>query len=375
MTGSTGLSVLHLLSPAPVGGLERVVQGLARGQASRGHRVVAAAFAARADAADEFLTPLRDTRVDARFLEVPDRGYLDERRLVRSLCVELEPDIVHTHGYRPDVVDSGVARRRRIPTVSTVHGFIGGSLRGRVYERLQRRAFRHFDAVVAVSRPQVEILEKAGVRPQRIHVVPNAIDRGPVLPREEARALWGVDEGTFHIGWVGRLSHEKGLDVFLEALALLDRKGFVASVVGAGPALDDSRDRAQALGIADHIRWRGLVRDAAPMFPGFDVLVISSRTEGSPMVLLEAMSMRVPVVATRVGGVPHMVGPSEAVLVPPDDPEALARGIASVRSDPTAAGSRARAALDRFDSEFGFDQWIRRYDEVYREAMKSRGSP
>jgi glycosyltransferase involved in cell wall biosynthesis len=304
--------------------------------------------------------------VEARLLEVPDRAYLRERHGVDALCDELSPDVLHTHGYRPDVVDSGVARRRGIPTVSTVHGFIGGTFRGRIYERLQRRAFRRFGAVVAVSKQQVGVLEEAGVPPERIHVVPNAVDGVAPLSRGEARSRWGIDEDAFHIGWVGRLSLEKGPDVLLDALRLIDLDGVVSSFVGDGPLMSSLRERARAAGLDDHVRWHGLVPDAAILFPAFDVLVLSSRTEGSPMVLLEAMSMGIPVVAARVGGIPDMVGSLEAVLVPRDDPEALARALSHVRSDRSSAGTRADAARTRFDEDFGFDAWVHRYETIYR---------
>ena len=76
-------------------------------------------------------------------------GITRERNFIAQLCAQLEPDVVHTHGYRPDVIDSGIVRRLGIPIVSTVHGFIRGNWRGRCYEWLQRRWLRYFDAVVA----------------------------------------------------------------------------------------------------------------------------------------------------------------------------------------------------------------------------------
>ena len=162
------------------------------------------------------------------------------------------------------------------------------------------------------------------------------------------------------------MSQEKGPDVLLDSLSLVDPAGLVVSFVGGGPMMDTLNERARSHGIASHVRWRGLVNDAATLFSGFDLLVLSSRTEGSPMVLLEAMSMGTPVVATRVGGIPDMVRSSEAILVPPDDPGALARAITDVRNDGVAARVRADAARNRFDDDFGFDGWIGQYERIYR---------
>ena len=93
---------------------------------------------------------------------MPGRAYLRERAAIARLLREVRPDVVHTHGYRPDVLDAGVARGQGIAVVTTVHGFTGGGWKNRVYEWLQCRAFRRFDAVVAVSRPLVGLLERRG---------------------------------------------------------------------------------------------------------------------------------------------------------------------------------------------------------------------
>ena len=145
---------------------------------------------------------------------------------------------MHTHGYHVDVVDAGAARRAGVRTVTTVHGFTGGDWKNWIYERLQRRAFRRFDAVVAVSRPLARDLERTGVPSARVHMVPNAWPASdpPPLPRDQARAQLAVPNRRFHVGWVGRLSDEKGPDVFLESLARLRDIPWTACVLGEGPA-------------------------------------------------------------------------------------------------------------------------------------------
>jgi glycosyltransferase involved in cell wall biosynthesis len=304
---------------------------------------------------------------------VAPRSYLSERAAIAKLCRRLHPDVFHTHGYRADVVDAGVARGLRIPTVTTVHGFTGGDWKGRLYERLQRHAYRKFDAVVAVAEPMADILVRGGVRRKRMHLIQNAWD-GTVtfLDRQAARQALGVPAQGIRVGWVGRVSHEKGPDVVLDAIALLTDPRVTLSMVGDGDARVALQARGATLGVADRITWHGTVYDAARLFPAFDVFVLSSRTEGTPIALFEAMAAGVPIVASAVGGVPDVVSSLEAMLVTQEDPAALAVAIAETLSDSTAARERARAARQRLEREFAVQPWLERYEALYTSLYAPR---
>ena len=122
MTPTQPLSILHIANPGPVGGLERVLQALAIGQCRRGHRVRVALVVEPAQEQHSLVDPLRAAGVEVEILRLPARAYLRERRLIRELCARFRPDVVHTHGYRPDLLDAGIARSMGVPTVTTVHG-------------------------------------------------------------------------------------------------------------------------------------------------------------------------------------------------------------------------------------------------------------
>jgi len=363
------VNVLHVVAPAPVGGLERVVLSLASGLHARGHRVALAAVVTPGASEPPLLAALRARGVEVRAVAIGGRHYLEERRAVRDLCRALRPDVVHTHGYRPDVVDAPVARGLGVPVVTTVHGFTGGGWKGRLYERLQLRAFRRFDAVVVVSSPLAERVARAGTPPARIHLVRNAWPAGsgdtPAPTRAEARRALGLPAEGVLAGWVGRFTREKGPDVFVRAVAEARDAGWSGVMVGAGPDARRCRALASRLAVAARIAWPGLVPDAGRWLAAFDVFVLSSRSEGTPMVLFEAIAAGVPVVATRVGGVPDVVGASEALLVAPDDPAALAAAVRAVLADPAAAAARAAAARLRLGAEFAEQSWLDRYEAVY----------
>lgn len=370
------LKILHLAAPGEIGGLERIVHGLAKGQVEAGEQVSVLAVLDRDRDGDHPFPPLlRGSEARIRTLSLPPRRYLEERRRVAEVIREERPDVVHTHGYRPDVVDSGVARGLGIPTVTTVHGFTGGGWKNRLYERLQRAAFRRFDAVVAVSGPLREHLVVLGVPPERIHVVRNAWgdDPGFMDPVSARKALGRPSrtepEDEFHLGWVGRLSPEKGPDVVVDALRYVHDLPVHLSVVGDGRMGPSLRERARRDRVSRRISWLGPLPDAARYFPGFDALVLSSRSEGTPVVLFEAMAAGVPIVAARVGGIPDVVSDREAFLVPPDRPRALAEAIRRALSAPDEAARRAGEARRRLRSGFRPEPWVRAYDRVYRSLL------
>lgn len=382
------MKILHVLAPAPFGGLERVVQDLTRAQAGAGHDVRVVAVGQVESDVGPFHASLAG-EVEVRPLLLPVRAYLRERKTVEEIGREWEADVRHTHGYRADVVHAGAgggSGTGTVGTVSTVHGFTTsgattghpltvGTVKNRLYEWLQCRAYRRVGAAVAVSRALGRDLRRRGVPPERLHVIPNALAEPDFLERDEAREALEVDAAAFHVGWVGRLGPEKGPDLFLEALRRMDvLERCRVSVVGSGSLEGELRRFSVEHGLEPSVRFLGPVEGAARLFRGFDLLVMSSRTEGTPIVLLEAMAAGAPLVTTAVGGIPDVVSDREALLVPPDDPPALARAMEAVFHDPEGARERARRARARFERDRNPSDWVERYDEVYEE-VRSKPRP
>jgi glycosyltransferase involved in cell wall biosynthesis len=301
---------------------------------------------------------------------VPARSYFREYRLLSALVERLQPGIVHTHGYRADVIAGAVARAHRVPTVSTVHGFTGGG-RNRLYERVQLLALRRADGVIAVSAPLVQSLADEGVPRHKIHCIPNGFTPlVDTLTRTAARQRLGIKADALVAGWVGRLSREKGADVMLDALAESDPRWHL-SIIGEGDELDDLRKKAGTLGIGSRIAWHGPIADAGSLLPAFDAFVLSSRSEGTPIALLEAMNAGVPIVATHVGGVPDVVSSSHALLVAPEQPGMIAQALSEVEREPLAAADRSVRARERLRESFSPMTWLSAIDAVYHAAGRS----
>jgi glycosyltransferase involved in cell wall biosynthesis len=172
-----------------------------------------------------------------------------------------------------------------------------------------------------------------------------------------------------HVGWIGRLSAEKGPDVMLAAMRYLTDLPVTLSFIGDGPDRAALSAEAEQTGVAPSVSFHGRVADAASLLNAFDVLALSSRTEGTPMVVLEAMASETPIVATSVGGIPDMLSSAEALLVPSQDPRALATAIRAALGDRDASTERAARAHARLTAEFGMQPWLARYEALYRSIQ------
>ena len=370
------LRILQVLAPGAVGGLERVVQLLVGGFHQRGRDVQVLAVLDRSGVGEEFLEPLERIGVSIHRLRIRPRNYAAELHGIRRVIRTLSPNVVHTHGSRVDVLDATMARLMGFPTITTVHGAsrLGG--RAAVYEWLHHQSYRRFEAVVAVSEPlRLELIRKLKVPPERVYLIPNAWP-GDVefLPRVVARQRLAItDDALPVLGWIGRLIPVKAADVFLFALSRMADVPWHAVIVGDGPERAALTELAASLGIAGRVHFAGTIVHAAQFNRAFDLYVLSSRSEGTPIALLEAMAAGVPVIATDVGGVQALLGDRAGVLVPPNDAGALAAAMRKALSDSERMAKCARSAEDRIRNEYAPDRFLDRYDEIYQ--LLGRGSP
>ena len=377
MTGPRkGIRVLHLLAPTQGAGLEQVVAMLAVAQEPQGAHVVLVLTPREADN-HPFARQLSEIGVPFSQVVVRGRSYLQEYRELSAILSRLRPSILHTHGYRADLIGLILARRHRVPMVSTVHGFTGATLRIRNNERVQCLILRAADAVIAVSAPLQRRLSRSGIPTQKIHFVANGfLPISPVLDRSQSRATLGIDEKALTAGWVGRLSPEKGADVMLDALSRTPST-WQLEMIGDGPQREELRQTALRLGVWDRVRWHGRVTNAGGLLTAFDAFVLSSRTEGTPIALLEAMHAGVPIVATSVGGVPNVLDASAGILVESERPERIADALAQIEKQPAETRKRVAQARRRVVEVFGPVRWVAQIDAVYEAATTSsrRASP
>jgi glycosyltransferase involved in cell wall biosynthesis len=237
---------------------------------------------------------------------------------------------------------------------------------------------RFFDRVIVVSaRMQAQLLER-GIPQNRIALVQNALIVESYWPERADRSMqaeWRIPARHKVVGKIGRLSPEKCQDLFLRAAAEVSRQ--VADVsfvlIGLGPEEDRLRRLTIELGIADRVVFAGYRSDMQRVYNSLDLVVQASSTEGMPNVILEALVMRVPVVATDVGGTAEIVTDGcSGRLIPPNDLIALAEGIREALTDPTASAAWAEAGERRVRTEFSHRVRLRRIMAVYDQVLGGR---
>jgi glycosyltransferase involved in cell wall biosynthesis len=301
-----------------------------------------------------------------------ERGPADLALLgaVRRQAEGFGADVVQTHGYKPTVLAYLLRRGgARWPWVAFFHGSTTEDWKVRVYHWLDARLMPAADRVLVMSRAHADAFSQLG---RRVQVLYNAAV--PLSAEGSAPDLAAVRAGRDGvprplIGVVGRLSSEKGVDVFLRACAELAARGtaFAAAVVGDGPDRAELESLRDEVGLAGHVQFVGAVRGVHAVYPQLDLVVLPSRSEGLPNVLLEALQHDVPVVATRVGAVPEVLDdPAAGRVVPPADASALARAIgAALAEGRTPANTAARAAAAaRFSLDARAQAHVALYDSV-----------
>lgn len=299
--------------------------------------------------------------------------------LVFSTVAEIKRlriDLVLTHGYKADIIGIVAAKMSGVPVISTAHGWITNNRKSKVYMTLQSWALRHANGVIAVSPSIKQILLGMKVPEKNIELIYNGIvmDKYDPVKTESfnLRNRFSIPDNTVIIGYVGRLSPEKGQKDFITAMSrIIDERPDVHCVfVGDGPSKGELMAYAVELGIDKHIHVTGHLTNVAPIYKDIDLFALTSLTEGFPNVVLEALCMDVPVLATDVGGVSSIVRPGKTgILVKAGDISAIVSGMLELISDDQKAASYARNGKKMVYEHFRFEARLQRVQDYYQKVL------
>ena len=293
-------------------------------------------------------------------------------RLIRFLR-DQRIDVLHSHKFGPNVWGTLLGRAAGLPVVlAHEHSW---SYEGKPLRRFLDRNLiaRAADRVIAVSREdQRRMVEVEGIPTARTLFVPNGISRVARISETDVRAELGIAPTALVIGSVGSLYPVKAFDVLLRAIAALSRlrPDIQVLIAGEGPEREALEALIQDLALDGSVHLLGLRTDVPDVLRTVDIAVCCSTSEGSPLSVMEYMQAGLAVVATAVGGVPDLIEPGvHGLLVPPDDPPALAAALAELLAEPDRARAMGDRGRERQRAEFDIDVLVGRLETLYLELL------
>lgn len=372
--------VLHVrIVTGTGGGADKTVLNSLRFLTSHGYDSICVFMRAPGDSGFDAIRK-RAKELDAALIEIDDRGPFDLSVFFKLLriCRQYRVTIWHAHEYKSNVL--GLVLRPFWPMrlLTTVHGWGVHGGRTKLYYAIDRISLRFYERVVCVSRDLSERCRDSGVAESRCRLIHNAIDIEQFKrssSQYEAKRRLGIATERLVVGSVGRLSSEKAFDLLIRCVDELAIRGVDLEllIVGEGeeaPKLEELVARIRSKG---RVRLLGFRADTVSIYEAMDVYVLSSRREGLPNVLLEALALEVPVVATRVGGVPQLIKDGESgMLVEIDDQIGMTKAIEKLLADPLLRRRLARSGLAVIEAGYSFRRRIERMAALYDEVLGRR---
>ncbi len=317
---------------------------------------------------------------EAPFIGVPDRGPWDLSIIPAflNLCRREKVQIWHGHDYKTNVL--GLLLRRFWPMrlVTTVHGWVENTNRTPLYYKIDKYCLPRYEAVIGVSQDLVQTSLECGVAPEHCMLIENGVDTAEYRRRmtiAEAKTKQGFPSNRLLIGGVGRLSAEKGLDILIRSVDALIKRGWDVGlwIVGEGNQRSVLQKQIDDLGQGERIRLLGYRQDTLDLYQAMDVFCLSSIREGLPNVMLEAMALQTPVVATRIAGVPRLVQhEANGLLVEPNDEQALVGALGRMLADEPLRKELARQARKTIETSYSFQSRMDKVRALY-DRLLGRG--
>lgn len=353
----------------PVGGLFRHVRDLIRGLTELGHEVgIVCDSTTGGGAAEKMLADLAAScRLGVHRTPIgrmPGLADIKAASAIARIAATARPDILHGHGAKGGVYARLAGSRLKLPSLYTPHGgslhYAWASPRGALFLSAERLMLRRGSGLVFVCDYERRIFEeKVGLAGLPHRVVHNGL-----WPEEFAAVPLSPDARD--LVFLGEMRHLKGVSDLLDALSLLEPVS--ATLVGEGPDRRDFEGQAQRLGLKERVRFTGAL-PARQAFGLGRVMVMPSRAESLPYVILETVAAGKPLIATHVGGIPEIL-PRQS-LVPPSDPKALAEAIAAALASPEQSLAQARTLAEDARTRFSAAAMCGKIAGFYAEMLKS----
>jgi glycosyltransferase involved in cell wall biosynthesis len=286
-------------------------------------------------------------------------------------------DIIHGHSSKGGAIARLAAIGSGVPAIYTPHAMVTmapdlSPFKRRAFGLAEWTLSKFTRRIIAVAPEEGRFAVASGLGKSRVVVVPNGMGALEMPPREEARQNCGLRADHVVVGWVGRLVENKAPDLLVRAAAVVMQTVPQLRIVfiGDGPESEDLKRLALALGIEDKMVLLGEV-DARRFLSAFDVLAMTSRMEGMPYVILEAMAAGLPIVATVTSGVELLIKPKvNGAIIPTDDLEALTTELTALATDPALRANMGAASRERV-AAFSIERMVERTFSIYESCIGS----
>lgn len=290
---------------------------------------------------------------------------------LRGIIKENNIDLVHSHGYKSNMYSLISTALLPVPLVSTCHNWIPGDKKLKIYTKLDLFILKYFSQVIAVSEDVSNTLINAGIKTSHLKVIDNGIDVekfNPDYAGGNERELFNIPDNVIVIGTVGRISHEKSHKTLLNAFKKI--KIFFPEIrlilVGDGPLKAELQEEFNDPSII----FTGQIKDVAMFYQIMDIFVLPSLTEGLPMVLLESMAAKLPVVASSVGAIPTIIKNNEnGLLVKPGSDEELEKALVFMLNNKGKREEMAQRGFETVRDEFSSEKMANEYLKVYNNLV------
>jgi glycosyltransferase involved in cell wall biosynthesis len=371
-TAARPLKILHVLR-SPLGGLFRHVVDLVNGQIDRGHAVGIIADSQSQGPHSEALLGELATLLPLGLSRVPMHRHLSPRDIaavdhVGRRMLQTGADVVHGHGAKGGAFARLAARKHPAIRVYTPHGGSLGTVNSGFYNLLERFLISRTDLLLFESAHIADLFRrKLGSSRAIMRVVHNGLAASEFTETT-------LDPAATDILFIGELRPVKGVDVLIDAISDLRQSGLSlsATIIGDGGSRDALQAQARRLGLSEAITFRPPM-PARQAFPLGRLMIVPSRRESLPYIVLEAAAAGVPLLATKVGGIPEIFGPQSDLLIPAADTAALAQAIGHAVNNPETMLRVAADLRDRVRANFSVDAMVDGAIAGYRDALQDRG--
>ena len=311
----------------------------------------------------------------ADLVEIDDGGILDFSVIQKTikLCRERKVNIWHGHDYKTNLIGWIASKFHRMRLITTAHGWVDYSGRLPTYYQYEKKwILPRYEKVICVSSSVMDQAIAGGTPKSKCTIIENAIDneqfcrRQSIQKAKQQKFPWSAD--TFLIGSIGRLSAEKGFDLLIDAVGSLIRSGLTANLViaGDGPERQNLEKQIEELGMQDRIHLLGFCQDTLSFYESIDLFVLSSYREGLPNVVLEAMAVGTPIIATKVDGVPRIITDGQdGFLVSPGSSQELVRTIKFVIENIETREKITQRGVETISEKWSFANRMNHIRDVY----------